>query len=87
VRNGRPHDGHRNRHISILPDRRPSVGRGVPLSGIRMRATSVKHRFRIFDPPGICGSSMRSMPINESLGAYECLAIVMALAERTDSRQ
>jgi hypothetical protein len=52
-----------------------------------MRATSVKHRFRIFDPPRVCGSSMRSTPIIEPLGAYEGVAIVMALAERTDSRQ
>src|SRR4029077_11113167 len=34
VRGGRPHAGLGYRHVSILPDRRPSLGKGVPLAEI-----------------------------------------------------
>src|ERR1051325_5189349 len=35
MRNRRPHAGNRCRHVSTLPDRRPSVGRGVPPGGLK----------------------------------------------------
>ena len=41
VRDGRPHAG-RIAHDSILPDRSPSLGRGVPPTEIRKRAPRVK---------------------------------------------
>src|SRR5580704_17627772 len=37
-----PHLRLGNRHVSILPDRRPSVGRGVPLPEIGDYSSSVK---------------------------------------------
>src|SRR5947207_1141096 len=42
MRHGRPHGGHCVGHDSTLPDRRPSVGRGVPRGGIRKVAAAVK---------------------------------------------
>ena len=42
VRSDRPHAGLRIGHVSTLSDRRPSLGRGVPLAGIGARADAVK---------------------------------------------
>src|SRR5258708_10918555 len=35
MRHPRPHARHHIRHVSILPDRRPPVGRGIPGRGLR----------------------------------------------------
>src|SRR5260370_29565872 len=35
MRHPRPHTRHHVGHVSILPDRRPPVGRGVPGRGLR----------------------------------------------------